>query len=74
MSADQDNKESYFYPSFLLFQAQLTICDQHVANVLDKYIEMDAYSAISNKQQLTVRHVITLLTRYVDSEPRNIYF
>ena len=36
MSADQDMKKSYWYPSFLLFQAQLIICDQHVANVLSR--------------------------------------
>jgi hypothetical protein len=34
MSADQDKKRSYLYPSFLLFQAQLIICDQHGANVM----------------------------------------
>lgn len=57
MSADQDNKESYFYPSFLLFQAQLTICDQHVANVLVSrmvYHEFDPSSGQTKDDQIPI--------------------
>ena len=57
MSADQDNKESYFYPSFLLFQAQLTICDQHVANVLISrmvYHEFDPSSGQTKDDQIPI--------------------
>jgi hypothetical protein len=57
MSADQDMKKSYWYPSFLLFQAQLIICDQHGANVLVSrtvYHEFDPSSGQTKDDQIPI--------------------
>jgi len=57
MSADQDMKKTYLYPSFLLFQAQLTICDQHVTNVLVSrmvYYEFDPSSGQAKDDQIPI--------------------